>query len=300
MTAVALLRFLCACLIALSLCPRIHAADANIDFFSSAFLPQSVQIDPGDTVTWTRLSGTHLLTSGNPSAPAGSPDEAGTLFQVTLDASNPTFSYTYGASPTGFGFFDALNPGQVGFISVSDGSEIFVVTVLDNIFVPDELFIFAGDTVRWEHEPMEMLHTITSGLSSDPVDNPGALFDEESSDSFPIFEYEFNFPGTEDYFCRPHESLAMNARIHVQSFFIRGDSSSDGNIDLLDPIKTLGYLFLSENVTCLDAHDINDDGVVNIADALYSLGFLFSLGSEPPLPFPNAGADRTVDSLHCL
>ena len=50
---------------------------------------------------------------------------------------------------------------------------------------------------------------------------------------------------------------------------------------------------------CEDAADVNDDGVVDLSDPVRLLGHLF-LGSErPPDPFGNCGGDPTVDELDC-
>lgn len=83
--------------------------------------------------------------------------------------------------------------------------------------------------------------------------------------------------------------------------WIRGDSNSDGAVDLADAIFIFSFLF--ENGTtpaCLDAADDNDDGGVNIADPVYLISFLFEMGPVPLAPFPDAGSDPTADGLDCL
>lgn len=276
------------------------AADQTIELFNSAFLPQSVTIDLGDTVTWVWVAGTHVVTSGLPSGMPGTPNEPGLLFSQTVDASNPTFSYTFSTySPTGFAFFDANHPAQIGFIALSVTEQTFVVRVLDNVFEPDLVEIFAGDSVRWEHEPMEMAHTVTSGLSSAPADNPGAVFNALSTDSQPVFVFQFLQAGDQPYFCIPHELLGMTGLVSVQRRFVRGDANEDGSVTIADPVVTLAYLFQGAAATCLDAHDVNDDGSIDVADAVSSLGYLFAGGPEPDDPFPADGADRTDDSLRC-
>jgi hypothetical protein len=81
--------------------------------------------------------------------------------------------------------------------------------------------------------------------------------------------------------------------------FVRGDANNDGDHNISDPIKILGYLFSSDTIACLDAADSNDDGELNIADPIFLLGYLFSGGENPPPPFPTAGADPTPDGLDC-
>ncbi len=79
----------------------------------------------------------------------------------------------------------------------------------------------------------------------------------------------------------------------------RGDCNQDTNIDLADAIRGLGYLFLGEQVTCLDACDMDDQGSVDIADPIYLLAHLFANGPAPPPPYPACGADETEDELTC-
>src|ERR1041385_4004537 len=87
----------------------------------------------------------------------------------------------------------------------------------------------------------------------------------------------------------------------AQGFFKRGDSTGDGKMDLSDPIRTLGFLFLGDPVSldCQDASDANDDGKLDLTDAVFTLGFLFLGGPPPEAPFPGCGADPTADSLTC-
>ncbi|MEM7261393.1 MAG: plastocyanin/azurin family copper-binding protein [Planctomycetota bacterium] len=248
-------RFFTACLIvALGFVTPATAADATVEMFAAAFLPQTVVISAGDTVCWAWLAGDHELTSGLPTGAPGTVDEPGVLFSATVNAANPSFSATF--PDTGkYHFFDANNPSQLGTILVEGDEEVFEVLVLDNVYEPNSLQIFEGDMVRWEHEPMEMLHTVTSGASSAPADNPGALFDEISSDGSPVFEFTFTDVGVVPYFCIPHETLGMSGVVFVQDRFIRGDGNRDTTITIADPVSTLDHLFGGIATDCADAHD---------------------------------------------
>ena len=79
--------------------------------------------------------------------------------------------------------------------------------------------------------------------------------------------------------------------------FLRGDTDTDGVVQLDDAVSALNFLFLgAAEPSCLDAVDADDNGLVELADAVRILGFLF-LGSPPP-PAPGAfvcGADPTAD-----
>ena len=85
------------------------------------------------------------------------------------------------------------------------------------------------------------------------------------------------------------------------SRFLRGDSNSDGNLDVADPVYTLLYIFRDgKTPSCLDTADANDDGAIDVADAVYVLQFLFVEGPVIPPPYPECGIDPTVDELGCL
>jgi len=82
--------------------------------------------------------------------------------------------------------------------------------------------------------------------------------------------------------------------------FRRGDATGDGRLDISDPIRLLGDLFLGETaLLCLDAADVDDSGTLDITDAVYSLSFQFLGGEPPPGPFPGCGIEEPIDGLDC-
>ena len=279
----------------------VRADDQTIEFFTNSFLPQSVSVDLGDKVSWVWRAGSHTITSGLPDGQPGTIDEPGSLFDAPVDQAHPGYSYTFIQNfPDGLSFFCRNHPSQIGTIATSTGEATFRVGVVDNVFIPDEIYIFEGDSIRWEHEFNEGFHTVTSGLSSRPEDHPGELFDAESSNDRPNFTYRFDGAGDYPYFCIPHEDMGMKGVIRVQKRFLRGDAASDGVLDLTDVHALLGFLFLDEPASaCPDAMDANDDGAVDISDPLYLLFFLFDAGPPPPKPRILPGADRTDDDLLC-
>jgi hypothetical protein len=84
------------------------------------------------------------------------------------------------------------------------------------------------------------------------------------------------------------------------SRFVRGDSNSDGKLNVADPIYTLVYAFAGGTApTCLDTADSNDDGVIDIADAIAVLSHLFASSGDLAEPFGECGVDPTIDELGC-
>jgi thermitase len=91
-----------------------------------------------------------------------------------------------------------------------------------------------------------------------------------------------------------HRSLEL-----LTTRFIRGDSNSDGLVDISDPLFFLNYLFLGgQPFLCRDAGDVNDDGILDTVDITTLFRILFLSGSLPP-PFPACGYDTTRDHLDC-
>jgi len=82
--------------------------------------------------------------------------------------------------------------------------------------------------------------------------------------------------------------------------FRRGDSNSDGSINISDPVFNLNYQFARGGApSCLKTADVNDDGMVNLADPIFELNYLFASGPVPPVPLAECGADPTPDAITC-
>lgn len=270
---------------------------ATIDLFTSTFTPGAVTIRAGGAVTWKWRRGNHVIASGASSDPA---DEPGVLFEAPVDETHPEFTFQFD-SPGTYHFFDRLNEETAGsgdVTVVSDALE-FRVAVVDNAYIPEDLYIFEGDTVHWEHEPMEGFHTVTSGRDFDDP-NWGQLFDADSTDLTPDLRYTFDAAGLQPYFCKPHLNLGMVGTVTIQRRFIRGDFNLDGELDIADAVQILFALFLGQGDSgCLDAADADDNGAVETADVVRVLEYLFLGSATIPRPFPAAGPDRSEDGLLC-
>lgn len=81
-----------------------------------------------------------------------------------------------------------------------------VVSIKDFTFAPAEIEVKAGTTVRWENADA-FLHTVTSGATSGPENEPDGRFDEELPDAGSDAEVTFEEPGTYTYYCRQHNAM---------------------------------------------------------------------------------------------
>ncbi len=191
--------------------PGALAAVVTVNAAGFSFTPPSVTVARGDTVTWQWGSGTHTVTSGASSAPA---DDPGALFDAPLDSAHPSFSFRFdqaGTVPYFCRFHEGL--GMKGTVTVL--GDTVTVRVDDFQFTPAQVAAQVGDVVTWVW--VGGFHTVTSGASSAPGDNPGALFDEASDDGHPVFSHTFDQPGDYPYFCRFHEAMGMKGAVLVQT-----------------------------------------------------------------------------------
>jgi hypothetical protein len=77
--------------------------------------------------------------------------------------------------------------------------------------------------------------------------------------------------------------LFVGGALGAPAPILRGDSDSDGEVLITDPIFLLNFLFLGGSPPrCDPVADADDDGEVIITDAIYILTFLFIGGAAPP------------------
>jgi len=84
------------------------------------------------------------------------------------------------------------------------------------------------------------------------------------------------------------EDTDLVCALNVLGGFHRGDSNTDGVVDISDPVAIFEFLFLvlDRPPSCLEAANANNDGQIDISDGVYLLVFLFGGGPTPPSPGP--------------
>ena len=90
--------------------------------------------------------------------------------------------------------------------ALADG-DVVTVEMVDNEFMPAELEITTGTTVRWVNEASRTFHDVY--FPDEDVGSPPRMFPEET------WERTFDEPGTYNYVCRPHEDRGMVGVVHV-------------------------------------------------------------------------------------
>ncbi len=98
-------------------------------------------------------------------------------------------------------------------VAMPAAAAVFVVQQSGTTFVPNNITVTEGDTVRWVRTSLS--HTVTNGTgTADP--NVGTLFDAPLNLANPSFQYVFAVAGDVPYFCRPHLLMGMTGIVHVQ------------------------------------------------------------------------------------
>lgn len=211
------LLFLLISFLLLGSAPPAHAVTHNVSVQNNVFVPASITITEGDVVQWNWVAGIHNTTSGTVGNPNG-------IWAAPINSSNPSFQRTFN-TPGAFPYYCTFHGGlgMTGNITVQPAVTILVQ---DFQFVPAQAQIIAGQHVRWQW--VNGSHTTTSGVSSNPADNPGALWDAPVDAAHPSFLYQFTSPGVFPFFCRPHELSGMSGSVMVGSPSAVGDAQTGG------------------------------------------------------------------------
>lgn len=86
------------------------------------------------------------------------------------------------------------------------------VEILAFKFSPDVHTVPVGTIVSWVNRD-PYFHTVTSGKTDGPKNEPDGKFDEDLTEEGDVINITFDIPGTYTYFCKQHN--AMNAEISV-------------------------------------------------------------------------------------
>ena len=194
---------------------------------------------------------------------------------------NVTIQYTGFKDRTGMVIADVGVP--TGFGVVRSTVDSLVGEVVERVEIAGRKVIFYIDGLS-QNEPLEFQFQVRSLY---PVEAEGPI----------SRAYEY-YDAVVEAFHRQSNVFVLEPL--PESPFIRGDANRDGLVELSDPVRTLGYLFLGEDdleTFCADAADTDDDGILVLTDPILVLNHLFLGGPAPLPPFPEAGLDPTSDGL---
>jgi plastocyanin len=87
-----------------------------------------------------------------------------------------------------------------------------IVEIVEFKFTPEVQTVVRGTTVSWVNRD-PYFHTVTSGKTDGPVNEPDGVFDRNLKERGYVVKVSFDEPGTFTYFCKQHN--AMNGEIRV-------------------------------------------------------------------------------------
>ena len=97
------------------------------------------------------------------------------------------------------------------------------------------------------------------------------------------------------------DTATADVVVHVvfegpSGLFRRGDTNTDGEVDISDGVFVLLFLFAGgDRPSCGDAADVDDSAEIDLTDAVSVFNFLFLDGVAPPAPGTACGPDPTDD-----
>ena len=193
------LAFSCQKVVTVDPAPSCNVAGPDPVLASSTGIIYAANVSPsGGTLThsWS-ITGNGSITSGTTGA------------SITVNAgASGSFTVTHDGTRDGI----ALSCQKV--VTIQVGGPAATVTATDFDFTQPNVVIDVGQSVKWVWG--NGTHTTTNGVSSDPADNPGSLWDAALDAAHPDFTFQFNSPGLFPYFCRFHEAI-MKGTVQVRA-----------------------------------------------------------------------------------
>ena len=130
-------------------------------------------------------------------------------------------------------------------------------------FIPEVIYVNAGDTVHWDYLG-GFPHTVTTGTDC----FWDGYFHESLAKFNPVVEWIIPMDAPEEipYFCLPHCSQGMTAMIYV-SYLCIADITKDAVVDVSDLLVVIDQWGQSKSKA-----DISGDGIVDVTDLLEVVG----------------------------
>ena len=130
-------------------------------------------------------------------------------------------------------------------------------------FIPDVVYVNAGDTVHWDYLG-GFAHTVTTGTDC----FWDGYFHESLASFNPVVEWviPMDAPSEIPYFCLPHCSHGMTAMIYVAQPCV-ADITNDEVVNVSDLLVVIDQWGQSKSKA-----DISGDGIVDVTDLLDVVG----------------------------
>ena len=105
-------------------------------------------------------------------------------------------------------FFAVVITGLTSFAPFSKKPMLHLVKMKGMDFIPKELYVQIGDTVRWvnESDTWHNVIAINKAFKSDNIEKKGDTF-----------EFVFSKSGEYKYYCKPHRMMGMKGTVFVST-----------------------------------------------------------------------------------
>ncbi|MEM7166668.1 MAG: dockerin type I repeat-containing protein [Planctomycetota bacterium] len=282
-----------------------------------AIWPSSVVVDPSGSIVPTQRQGVSVSVSALPPVTGLTCTTTGTSLEVSWDDSMPYDSVrvyrdgvlvsTHIPIETMYTDLNVLRGvtytyAVVGVIGGAEAPyEICTLTMPFNVPTPElltcSLTAAPGSvSLTWQNP---------QAYSSVEVSRDGTLLATLSGVTQSYLDTTAGTVGTATYmvvgFNATNPSMAAECSLALDAqAFIRGDSNSDGAINISDVTSALNHIFGISSQSCPDAMDFDDSGTLDVTDPVTLAQYLFVQGMPPAPPFPNPGLDPTPDGLDCM
>jgi hypothetical protein len=175
--------------------------------------------------------------------------------------------------------------GQVE--AVEDGFSTYRLDQIHlNDLLPPKDYKILGSGSYQEGGDIEILKQMRLALAINDLnlrELRGGPVPVQKGGAFPVLDVEVEETRTNTLWYRLH----LVARPASAPAFRRGDTNSDGRVDIADPVYHLLWQFTGGPAPgCREAADSDADGVHNLTDAIFTLQHLFLDGPAPPAPGP--------------
>ena len=230
-----------------------------------SYNPSTVTAQPGDTIRWVRNGGNHDVVHGLPCNAYDPP-----IFErMLLNSSNLVAEWVvpnavYGEIPYFCSISDHCDRGMVGTINVvpPDNSFIHDIDQQGIRYVPENLTVAPGDTVRWTWNNGG--HTVTSGdIETCTPDNTYFDLLLDNFHETVLWVVPEDMPDELEYYCIYHCEILHVGRFTRAS--IVGDLDGNGSVNGADLTILLGCW----GTAC---GDVNGDGSTDGSDLSVLLG----------------------------
>jgi hypothetical protein len=186
---------------------------------------------------------------------------------------------------------DTLNHAPTAVISALPGTAVTLMTGSAEVTLDGS----GSDDGDGGTQGLSYAWSKLSGPAGDAIESPAAASTQVTFTATGVYRYRLDVDDGQPEDNTASAEVEITVLPELAARFVRADADSNGDIELTDGIRLLGFLFLGmAPPACADAADADDNGALEISDAIRIFGWLFSGGQPPARPAPSAAQDYSA------